>query len=235
MTYYKMSHVDHRISSVEQRIASDIPRFSIEMSDLVQENLSAVFDGLLYTWRLCSYASPKYAFAVLVTFYLFIISQFFYSCISLSPTSSEHFLTENLSSKYLVCVRSWYYLLFYAYYSSFVRMACLCVWLPRAAVYAVLNYWSLMTLNAFFLFQRELLVFGSVVCHPFAGLCDRSRGYHSGVVSTIWKAYVDRTTVGGRVSPTTLALTDSFREHCVLWRPRQRSFHHHSTIQVISL
>uniref|UniRef100_A0A7I4B8A9 ABC transporter domain-containing protein n=1 Tax=Physcomitrium patens TaxID=3218 RepID=A0A7I4B8A9_PHYPA len=59
MTYYKMSHVDHRISSVEQRIASDVPRFSTEMSELVQENLSAVFDGLFYTWRLCSYASPK--------------------------------------------------------------------------------------------------------------------------------------------------------------------------------
>ncbi|XP_024394443.1 ABC transporter D family member 1 isoform X1 [Physcomitrium patens] len=65
MTYYKMSHVDHRITSVEQRIASDVPRFSTEMSELVQENLSAIFDGLLYTWRLCSYASPKYAFGVL--------------------------------------------------------------------------------------------------------------------------------------------------------------------------
>lgn len=68
MTYYKMSHTDHRINSVEQRIASDVPRFSTEMSELVQENLSAIFDGLLYTWRLCTYASPKYAFGVLVTF-----------------------------------------------------------------------------------------------------------------------------------------------------------------------
>lgn len=68
MAYYKMSHTDHRISSVEQRIASDVPRFSTEMSELVQENLSAIFDGLLYTYRLCSYASPKYAFGVLVTF-----------------------------------------------------------------------------------------------------------------------------------------------------------------------
>lgn len=65
MTYYKMSHTDHRISSVEQRIASDVPRFSTEMSELVQENLAAIFDGILYTWRLCSYASPKYAFGVL--------------------------------------------------------------------------------------------------------------------------------------------------------------------------
>lgn len=68
MTYYKMSHVDHRISSVEQRIASDVPRFSQELSELLQENLSAVFDGLLYTWRLCTYTSPKYAFGVLVKY-----------------------------------------------------------------------------------------------------------------------------------------------------------------------
>ena len=92
MTYYKMSHVDHRISSVEQRIASDVPRFSIEMSDLVQENLSAVFDGLLYTWRLCSYASPKYAFGVLVIFYFFSLFSSFGSCIFLLPTSPETFM-----------------------------------------------------------------------------------------------------------------------------------------------
>ncbi|EFJ22756.1 hypothetical protein SELMODRAFT_232616 [Selaginella moellendorffii] len=65
MTYYKMSHVDRRISNPEQRIASDIPRFCTELCDLIQENISAVFDGLLYTWRLCSYASPKYAFGIL--------------------------------------------------------------------------------------------------------------------------------------------------------------------------
>jgi hypothetical protein len=63
-----MSHVDHRISSVEQRIASDVPKFSQELSELLQENLSAVFDGLLYTWRLCTYTSPKYAFGVLVKY-----------------------------------------------------------------------------------------------------------------------------------------------------------------------
>ncbi|GER47623.1 ABC transporter D family member 1 [Striga asiatica] len=60
MAYYKISHVDGRISNPEQRIASDIPRFCSELSDLVQEDLIAVTDGLLYTWRLCSYASPKY-------------------------------------------------------------------------------------------------------------------------------------------------------------------------------
>ncbi|XP_051143944.1 ABC transporter D family member 1-like [Andrographis paniculata] len=60
MVYYKMSHVDTRISSPEQRIASDIPRFCSELSDLVQEDLFAVTDGILYAWRLCSYASPKY-------------------------------------------------------------------------------------------------------------------------------------------------------------------------------
>ncbi|KAL1568041.1 ATP-binding cassette sub- D member 1, variant 2 [Salvia divinorum] len=65
MVYYKMSHVDGRISNPEQRIASDIPKFCSELSDLVQEDLIAVTDGVLYTWRLCSYASPKYIFWIL--------------------------------------------------------------------------------------------------------------------------------------------------------------------------
>lgn len=65
MAYYKISHVDGRITNPEQRIASDIPRFCSELSDLVQDDLIAVTDGLLYTWRLCSYASPKYVFWIL--------------------------------------------------------------------------------------------------------------------------------------------------------------------------
>ncbi|GAA0186750.1 ATP-binding cassette [Lithospermum erythrorhizon] len=65
MVYYKLSHVDRRISNPEQRIASDVPRFCSELSDLVQEDLVAVTDGLLYTWRLCSYASPKYILWIL--------------------------------------------------------------------------------------------------------------------------------------------------------------------------
>ncbi|XP_078434901.1 peroxisomal ABC transporter 1 [Wolffia australiana] len=65
MAYYKMSHVDGRISNPEQRIASDIPRFCSELSDLVQDDLISVSDGLLYTWRLCSYTSPKYVFWIL--------------------------------------------------------------------------------------------------------------------------------------------------------------------------
>ncbi|PKI61174.1 hypothetical protein CRG98_018405 [Punica granatum] len=65
MAYYKISHVDGRISNPEQRIASDVPRFCSELSELVQDDLTAVADGLLYTWRLCSYASPKYVFWIL--------------------------------------------------------------------------------------------------------------------------------------------------------------------------
>ncbi|ONK71128.1 uncharacterized protein A4U43_C04F5000 [Asparagus officinalis] len=65
MAYYKISHVDDRITNPEQRIASDIPKFCSELSDLVQEDLTAVTDGLLYTWRLCSYASPKYVLWIL--------------------------------------------------------------------------------------------------------------------------------------------------------------------------
>lgn len=65
MTYYKISNVDNRITNPEQRIASDIPRFCSELSDLIREDLTAVSDGLLYTWRLCSYASPKYVLWIL--------------------------------------------------------------------------------------------------------------------------------------------------------------------------
>ncbi|XP_022739665.1 ABC transporter D family member 1-like isoform X2 [Durio zibethinus] len=65
MAYYKISHVDGRIRNPEQRIASDVPRFCSELSELVQDDLIAVTDGLLYTWCLCSYASPKYIFWIL--------------------------------------------------------------------------------------------------------------------------------------------------------------------------
>lgn len=65
MAYYKISHVDGRIRNPEQRIASDVPRFCSELSELVQDDLTAVTDGLLYTWRLCSYASPKYILWIL--------------------------------------------------------------------------------------------------------------------------------------------------------------------------
>ncbi|KAG5146912.1 hypothetical protein JHK84_032455 [Glycine max] len=66
MVYYKISHVDGRITNPEQRIASDVPRFCSELSEIVQDDLTAVTDGLLYTWRLCSYASPKYVVWILV-------------------------------------------------------------------------------------------------------------------------------------------------------------------------
>jgi len=65
MVYYKISHVDHRISNPEQRIASDIPKFCAELSDLVQDDLAAIAEGLIYIWRLCSYASPKYVLWIL--------------------------------------------------------------------------------------------------------------------------------------------------------------------------
>lgn len=67
MVYYKISHVDGRITNPDQRIASDVPKFCSELSDLIQEDLSAVTDGVLYTWRLCSYASPKYVFWILAS------------------------------------------------------------------------------------------------------------------------------------------------------------------------
>lgn len=65
MAYYRISHVDGRITNPEQRISSDVPRFCSELSDLIQDDLAAVADGILYTWRLCSYTSPKYIFWML--------------------------------------------------------------------------------------------------------------------------------------------------------------------------
>ncbi|KAG1369924.1 putative ABC transporter D family member 1 [Cocos nucifera] len=65
MVYYKISHVDDQVTNPEQRIASDIPKFCSELSDLIQDDLTAVTDALIYTWRLCSYASPKYVLWIL--------------------------------------------------------------------------------------------------------------------------------------------------------------------------
>ncbi|XP_038994853.1 ABC transporter D family member 1-like isoform X1 [Hibiscus syriacus] len=65
MAYYKISHVDGRVRNPEQQIASDIPRFCSELSELVQDDLTAVTDSLVYTWCLCSYAGPKYIFWIL--------------------------------------------------------------------------------------------------------------------------------------------------------------------------
>ncbi|CAN1224686.1 ABC transporter D family member 1 [Linum perenne] len=65
MAYYKISHVDGRITNPEQRIASDVPKFCSELSELVQDDLTAVTDVVLYTCRLVSYASPKYLVYIL--------------------------------------------------------------------------------------------------------------------------------------------------------------------------
>ncbi|KHG01277.1 ABC transporter D family member 1 [Gossypium arboreum] len=65
MAYYKISHVDGRVRNPEQQIASDIPRFCSELSELLLDDLTAVTDSLVYTWSLCSYAGPKYFFWIL--------------------------------------------------------------------------------------------------------------------------------------------------------------------------
>ncbi|GJN36383.1 hypothetical protein PR202_gb25236 [Eleusine coracana subsp. coracana] len=105
MAYYKISHVDHRISNPEQRIASDIPKFSSELSELVQDDLAAVAEGLIYTWRLCSYASPKYVFWIMDFFLKYfgatvavvlIIEPFFSG--NLRPDSSTLGRAEMLSN-----------------------------------------------------------------------------------------------------------------------------------------
>lgn len=65
MVYYKMSHVDGRVSNPEQRIASDMPRFCSELAELTQENIVSACDAVFYTYRLCSYTHPKYALGIL--------------------------------------------------------------------------------------------------------------------------------------------------------------------------
>lgn len=94
MTYYKISHVDGRISNPEQRIASDVPRFCSELSELVQDDLTAVADGLLYTWRLCSYASPKYVFWILVILSFYLLCKLNYN-----PESNFFFHLFTLCSR----------------------------------------------------------------------------------------------------------------------------------------
>ncbi|RDX79127.1 hypothetical protein CR513_40483, partial [Mucuna pruriens] len=43
MVYYKISHVDHQITNPEQRIASDVPRFCSELSEIVQDDLTKAY------------------------------------------------------------------------------------------------------------------------------------------------------------------------------------------------
>ncbi|CAJ1938095.1 unnamed protein product [Sphenostylis stenocarpa] len=43
MVYYKISHVDGRITNPEQRIASDVPKFCSELSEIVQDDLTAAY------------------------------------------------------------------------------------------------------------------------------------------------------------------------------------------------
>lgn len=90
MAYYKLSHVDARIANPEQRIASDVPKFCSELSDIIQEDLIAVTDGLLYTWRLCSYASPKYVLWILVIVFMLNLLVYY---IFLNPISFSYFFS----------------------------------------------------------------------------------------------------------------------------------------------
>lgn len=66
LTYYRLSHVDKRVDSVEQRLVSDVPQVCQELADLTLDLLVALCDSAFYTASLCSYTSPKYALGILV-------------------------------------------------------------------------------------------------------------------------------------------------------------------------
>eukprot|EP00850_Spirogloea_muscicola_P015567 SM000120S25716 [mRNA] locus=s120:398087:406079:+ [translate_table: standard] len=65
MVFYKISHVDKRITNPDERFSSDVPKFCNELADLTRDNINAICDAVFYTLRLCSYASPKYALGIL--------------------------------------------------------------------------------------------------------------------------------------------------------------------------
>ncbi|CAI5535931.1 unnamed protein product [Closterium sp. Naga37s-1] len=65
MVYYRMSHVDKRVDSAEQRIVSDVPHICNELADLLHDLLVAATDATFYTYSLTTYTHPKYAGGIL--------------------------------------------------------------------------------------------------------------------------------------------------------------------------
>ncbi|GJP52743.1 hypothetical protein CLOM_g11828 [Closterium sp. NIES-68] len=65
MVYYRMSHVDKRVESAEQRIVSDVPHICNELADLLHDLLVAATDATFYTYSLTTYTHPKYAGGIL--------------------------------------------------------------------------------------------------------------------------------------------------------------------------
>lgn len=66
MTYYKLSYVDRRIDSPEQRVCEDVPKLAGGLADLTRECLTASVDALFYAYQLKRYSGTnKYTAAIL--------------------------------------------------------------------------------------------------------------------------------------------------------------------------
>lgn len=61
MAYYKLSFVDKSVGGPEQILSNDIPRLCDGMSEIVQDVLCAVCDGLFFTWRLADQTNWRWA------------------------------------------------------------------------------------------------------------------------------------------------------------------------------
>ena len=65
-TYYKLSYVDKRIDSPEQRICEDIPRLADGLGDLLREWCNCSIDAIFYAWALQRYSrTNKYTLAII--------------------------------------------------------------------------------------------------------------------------------------------------------------------------
>jgi hypothetical protein len=51
-TYYKLSYVDRRIDSPEQRMCEDVPKLAAGLSDLTRELVAATIDAAFYAYQL---------------------------------------------------------------------------------------------------------------------------------------------------------------------------------------
>ncbi|RMZ56621.1 hypothetical protein APUTEX25_002710 [Auxenochlorella protothecoides] len=68
MVYYKLSYVDRRIPSAEQRICEDIPALTEGLASLLGELLSAGVDAAFYSWALHSYTGTHRYTALLLAY-----------------------------------------------------------------------------------------------------------------------------------------------------------------------
>ncbi|KAL4445411.1 hypothetical protein ABPG77_011236 [Micractinium sp. CCAP 211/92] len=75
MTYYKLSYVDRRIDSPEQRICEDVPKLASGLADLTRELVAATVDAAFYAWQLKRYSGThRYTAAILA--YVFGVGSF---------------------------------------------------------------------------------------------------------------------------------------------------------------